>query len=69
MSDFEYLETTSNTTTKKMTGEVANLLGELYRYIWCEAVYDPKYGDESKSFASDILPIIKKLNDILRFKT
>lgn len=61
------------TTTKRVVqieldSEVAEALINLYQLIWCEAFYDFNTEDTQK-FAQRIYPHIKRLNEILRFKT
>ena len=47
--------------------ETKNLLNQLYSIIWSEACYDAT-NDESRKMALRLLPTIKRLNEILKFK-
>lgn len=49
-------------------GEIGKHLNALYQKIWCEACYDANTED-TKEYAATLLPHIKELNKILKFKS
>lgn len=61
----EVVETTIFISTE---GEVGKHLNFLYQKIWCEACYDCD-NEHTKKFAAELLPAIKELNRILKFKS
>lgn len=46
--------------------EVKSLLHSIYGVLWTEVHYDP-YNESTRKFASDLLPKIKRLNELLKF--
>ena len=60
-------ETLTVTKTVTVEGEAAQLLNDLYDKIWVEAFYDPDCV-ESQEYAENLMPTIRRLNEILRFK-
>ena len=47
--------------------QVLKHLENLYRLIWVEACYDPS-NDATKDFANHLLPDIRAINEIMKFK-
>ena len=47
--------------------EVRNLLKDMYDKIWCEAAYDPRNA-ATQELADSLLPAMKKLDELVRFK-
>lgn len=47
--------------------EAKVLLKDLADKIWCEAAYDPRNAS-TQEFADTLLPLINKLDDIIKFK-
>lgn len=47
--------------------ECRKLLCNLYGLIWSEAVYDPM-NESTQKYSGQLLPIIRRLNEILKFK-
>lgn len=46
--------------------EVKSLLHSMYGVLWTEVHYDP-YNEETRKFASGLLPKIQRLNELLKF--
>jgi|SRR5580765_4571904 len=53
--------------TEKRFSQCMKALSDLYGLIWIEACYDP-YNQKTKEFAETLLPHIRLLNDVLKFK-
>lgn len=51
-----------------LEGEEKELLHDLYQEIWCQACYDPDTTEISEYCEKKLLPKIKRLNEILKFK-
>jgi len=67
-TDLVYIDYERTETVKYRVGqEVGDQLNALYSKIWCASCYDP-LNDEENRFALRLLPHIKRLNEILKFK-
>ena len=60
-------QVTTTTVEVALDPEAAALLSKLYGLIWTEACYDPST-EGSEKFARECLPLIKRLNEMWRFK-
>lgn len=56
-----------NTTKKVLTDEDVKNLHDLYSKIWIEACYD-SFNEDTRNYANELLPLIKKLNKSLGFR-
>ena len=48
--------------------EAHKLLNDIYGTLWCEAYYDPTYGEVTRNFAKPLADKMTQLNKLLKFK-
>jgi hypothetical protein len=48
--------------------EAHKLLNDIYATLWCEAYYDPTYGEVTQNFAKPLADKMRQLNTLLGFK-
>lgn len=52
-----------------ITEEDRKLLNDIYATLWCEAYYDPTFGEVTRNFAKPLADKMSQLNERLKFKS